>query len=121
LSSRQKDELKFGFLHFSDASSHRSFLAVTRPADQRSVTVHARLEPLEITMSELIVRGPRKLTLYSDADVSDVIVEQAQQLRFELFLAEAQDDMPCRLSSLFVRRAQQEQQQTVWDLQTQPR
>jgi hypothetical protein len=80
------------------------------------VTVNARLEPIEITASELIVRGPRKLVLHADAPVDDFAVEQISELRFNLSLMAAQDDVHCSVSALCKLRPEQEKQPTTWDV-----
>jgi hypothetical protein len=109
------DELKFEQFNFYDASSRSSWLALTRRHDEHSVTVNARLEPLEITTSELIVRAARKVTLHCSIDPTGLRLDGIGKLRFELSLTEAQDNMPCRLSAMFQRR--HDSTQMVWDLQ----
>jgi hypothetical protein len=111
-----EQELRFRSFYFLDASSRSSFLALTRPSSQPSVTVHARLEPLEITTSELIVRGPRKLMLHSDADVGEAKIEQLQELEFRLSLVSAQDDVIGRMCIMCRREFAAEGQPCVWKI-----
>lgn len=106
---------RFGFIHFSDGSKHFR-LRIPSLNEQRSVTVNARLEPIEITASELIVRAPRKLVLHADAPVDDFAVEKISELRFNLSLIAAQDDVHCGVSALCKLRPEQEKQPPTWDV-----
>lgn len=107
--------LRFGSIRFSDASKRIRIPLVTSFSEQRSVTVNARNEPIEITGSELIVRGPRKLVFHADAQVFDFPVEEIPDLRFDLSLVAAQDEVQCGFSVLFRRRSGDEEQSPTWD------
>ena len=68
-------------------------------------------------MSELIVRGPRKLSVHADAPIGDLAVQTVPELRFQLSLTTAQDDVECELSATFKREPPQEGQQVVWKVE----
>jgi hypothetical protein len=115
-SLRPNNQIAFGSIHFSDASKRSSIMGLLHQGKQQSVTVNARLEPIEITASEIIVRGPRKLILHADASLQDLTVEQIPELRFDLSLITAQDDVRCGVSALCKQRPRQEKQATTWDV-----
>jgi hypothetical protein len=110
-------EIPFDLPSFQDASKHLT-LNLLRRIDEPSVTVHARLEPLEITASELIVRGPRRIALHAHATIVDPDVKECLEVRLDVFFLSADDDISCGFSVPFKRRADQKSKDLTWEMQT---
>lgn len=111
--------LTLGSIHFADGSKRNSYRLplVGSISRQQSTTVYARNEPLEITGSELILRGPRKIVLNAHGPLGDEPIDKISNLRFEMTLITAQGDMDCALLATFELRAAQDDKTPTWDAQ----
>ena len=116
---RTDSELRFRSLDFRDASKRGPSMSdilssISRRAEKQSVTVHTRLEPLEITGAELFVRGPGKLILMGDASLDDSSIESAPMLKFSASLVAAQEGISCRVECSCVRSLAKEGESLQW-------
>jgi hypothetical protein len=117
VSAQGNFSLQFDHIRFTDGSapSAYSVLRSVSPISQPQMTVNARVEPVEITESELIVRGPRKLITYASADLPDAANEKILEWRFNLSLISAVGDVRCAIAAKFNRRADGSSGLPAWD------
>ena len=93
--------LAIGSIRFVDGSAPGGGFRITSLAtlNQPSpVTVKGQFEMLEITQSEILLRGPRSVKIYGSAPLGETPIEESASIKFTLQMNGALENMACTIT-----------------------